>query len=67
MSSRASAIRVPSQPRRGLSRLEAAAYVGVGVTTFDGMVGRGELPTPIRIGARVLWDMKANLPKRRAA
>lgn len=53
------AIREASQPRRGLSRLEAASYVGVGATMFDAMVADGRMPKPIRIGGRVIWDLRA--------
>lgn len=45
-----------SLPPRGLSRREAAAYVGVSESTFDAMVGDGRMPTPKRIGARCVWD-----------
>ena len=41
---------------RGLSRLAAAAYVGIGGTLFDQMVTAGKLPKPFRIEGRVLWD-----------
>lgn len=43
-------------PPRGLSREEAARYVGVGTTTFDGLVQDGRMPKPFRIGKRVIWD-----------
>ena len=45
-----------SLPPRGLSRSEAAAYVGVGTTLFDAMVRDGKMPGPKRIHARVVWD-----------
>ena len=38
-------------PPRGLSREEAARYVGVGTTTFDGLVQDGRMPKPFRIGS----------------
>ena len=41
-----------SYPSRGLSREEAARYVGVGATTFD----RLRMPKPLRVGKRVIWD-----------
>jgi predicted DNA-binding transcriptional regulator AlpA len=41
---------------RGLSRVEAAAYVGLGVTFFDEKVEEGVLPKPLKIGRRKLWD-----------
>lgn len=43
-------------PPRGLCREDAALYIGVGTTTFDGLVESGRMPKPIRIGKRVLWD-----------
>lgn len=58
MSARA-ALREASQPRRGLSRVEAASYVGIGATLFDAMVRDGRMPSPIRIAGRVLWDIRA--------
>jgi predicted DNA-binding transcriptional regulator AlpA len=45
-----------SLPPRGLSRVQAAAYIGVSPTLFDQMVDDGRMPKPIRINARVLWD-----------
>lgn len=46
---------VPYAPR-GLSREEAARYVGVGTTKFDEMVKDGRMPKPKRIDGRVVWD-----------
>lgn len=46
-------------PRRGLSRDEAALYVGVGVTKFDEMVKDGRMPHPKPIDGRVVWDIRA--------
>jgi len=43
-------------PPRGLSREEAARYVGVGVSKFDEMVADGRMPRPKRIDGRVVWD-----------
>jgi len=40
----------------GLSREDAALYIGVGTTTFDTMVADGRMPKPIHIGKRVVWD-----------
>ena len=47
-----------SLPPRGLSRVQAAAYIGVGPSTFDKMVANGEMPAPKRIRGRVIWDLK---------
>lgn len=45
-------------PKRGLSRAEAANYVGVGTSKFDEMVKDGRMPRPIRIDGRVIWDCR---------
>ena len=41
---------------RGLSRVQAAEYIGVGVTKFDEMVDDCRMPKPKRIDGRVIWD-----------
>ncbi len=41
---------------RGLSREEAARYVGVGSTKFDEMVKDGRIPKPKRVDGRTVWD-----------
>jgi predicted DNA-binding transcriptional regulator AlpA len=43
---------------RGLSRSQAAAYVGLGVTFFDKQVKAGLFPDSVRIGSRKLWDIR---------
>lgn len=43
-------------PPRGLSREEAARYVGVGTTKFDEMVADGRMPRPKRVDGRTVWD-----------
>jgi excisionase family DNA binding protein len=43
-------------PPRGMSRDEAARYVGVGPTKFDEMVQDGRMPKPKRVDGRVIWD-----------
>jgi excisionase family DNA binding protein len=45
-----------SLPPRGLSREEAAAYIGIGATKFDQMVDDGRMPQPKRIDGRKVWD-----------
>src|SRR6516165_5932118 len=42
----------------GLSRIEAAAYIGVSPSTFDKLVVDGRMPQPVRINYRVVWDRK---------
>jgi len=46
----------PSLPPLGLSRVEAAAYIGVSPSMFDLMVKDGRMPGPKRIGDLRLWD-----------
>ena len=41
---------------RGLSRVEAAAYIGVSPSLFDEMVRDHRMPPAKRINARVVWD-----------
>ncbi len=43
-------------PPRGMNRLEAARYVGVGTTLFDKLVADGRMPKPRRADGRVIWD-----------
>ncbi len=45
-----------SYPPRGMSRDEAARYVGVSATKFDDLVADGRMPPPKRIDGRVVWD-----------
>ena len=45
-----------SLPPRGLSRAEAAAYVGISPSLFDRMVKDGRMPGPKRINSRAVWD-----------
>lgn len=49
--------RSETQPRRGLRRDEAAAYVGLSPSTFDNMVRVGKLPMPKKWGTASVWDM----------
>lgn len=43
-------------PPRGLSRVEAARYIGVGTTLFDQLVEDGRMPMPKLINSRKVWD-----------
>jgi hypothetical protein len=45
-------------PRRGLNRVEAALYIGVSPSKFDEMVSDGRMCSPMRIDARVVWDIR---------
>jgi predicted DNA-binding transcriptional regulator AlpA len=42
--------------RLGLSRAQAAEYVGVGVSLFDQMVTDGRMPKPKLINSRKVWQ-----------
>lgn len=44
---------------RGLSRVEAARYIGVSPGTFDKLVGEGTMPKAKQIRARRVWDREA--------
>lgn len=61
MTTRAAAQRdlPPGLAPRGLSRAQAAAYVGVSATTFDALVRERLMPAPKRLRNRVLWDRLA--------
>lgn len=43
-------------PPRGMSREEAARYIGIGTTKFDQMVKDGRMPKPKRVDGRTIWD-----------
>ena len=45
-------------PRRGLSRDEAAMYIGVSPSKFDDMLNDGRMPAPRRIDGRKVWDVR---------
>lgn len=46
-------------PRRGLSREEAAMYIGISPSKFDALVGEGRMPVPVKIDSRKIWDIRA--------
>jgi predicted DNA-binding transcriptional regulator AlpA len=46
-------------PRRGLSRDEAAMYIGISAAKFDAMVGDGRMPRPVKIDNRKVWDIRS--------
>ena len=46
-------------PRRGLSRDEAAMYVGISAGKFDELVADGRMPGPRRIDGRKVWDIRS--------
>lgn len=45
-------------PRRGLSRVEAAIYVGISASKFDELVKDGRMPKPKKIDARKIFDLR---------
>lgn len=47
---------LPPTARRCINRKEAASYVGVSVGHFDMLVRSGEMPKPIKLGGRKIWD-----------
>lgn len=49
---------MPLPTRRGLSRVEAACYIGVGASKFDAMVSDGRMPKPKKIDGRRVWDVR---------
>ena len=45
-------------PRRGLSRDEAAMYIGISPSKFDELVADGRMPGPVKIDSRKVWDIR---------
>jgi len=41
---------------RGLSRIEAADYIGISPSKFDELVKDGRMPKAVEIDARRVWD-----------
>ncbi len=48
-----------SCPPRGLSRVEAAAYLSISPSLFDQLVKDGQMPIPKHIHSRRVWDRLA--------
>lgn len=44
---------------RGLSRVQAAAYVGISPSLFDELVVDGRMPSPKAVNSRRIWDRLA--------
>ena len=44
---------------RGLSRSQAAQYIGISNGTFEKLIRAGKMPLPKRIGQRAVWDVVA--------
>jgi excisionase family DNA binding protein len=45
-------------PRRGLSRDEAAMYIGISTSKFDQLIADGRMPGAKRIDGRKVWDVR---------
>lgn len=56
----------PQLPPIGLSRDEAAAYIGVSATTLDRLIKDGMMPRPKRVYGRVVFS-RADLDRAFAA
>jgi len=54
----AAADREKSAPRRGLSRVEAALYIGVSPSKFDEMRTDGRVGPAKLIDGRKVWDVR---------
>ncbi len=50
---------LPLPTPRGLSREQAAAYLGISTNTFNDMVADGRMPQPKTINKRLVWDRHA--------
>jgi predicted DNA-binding transcriptional regulator AlpA len=46
---------IPAHDRLGLSRAEAAEYIGVSTSLFEEMVADGRMPPPKQINSRKVW------------
>ena len=44
--------------KRGLSKPEAAAYIGVGVTKFVDLVATNRMPSPRLADTKLIWDVR---------
>jgi excisionase family DNA binding protein len=58
MTTRAALSDVRPVPRRGLSRDEAAMYIGISPSKFDELVEDGRMPAPVKIDGRKVWDIR---------
>lgn len=47
-----------SLPPAGISRAEAAAFIGVSPTKFDEMVADSRMPGPKKIDGRTVWSVR---------
>ena len=44
--------------KRGLSKIEAAEYVGVGKTKFNDLVNSNRMPSPRLADTKPVWDVR---------
>lgn len=51
-------LREATAPRRGLSRLEAAVYVGFAITKFSELVKANRMPPPRVVDGLQVWDKR---------
>jgi len=58
MSRSLSKLRTQCLPRRGLSREEAAMYLGISGSLFDELRATGQIEGPRLVKSRKLWDIR---------
>jgi len=51
-------VHCPPPTRRGLSRMEAAQYIGISPTKFDELIADSRMPRPKKIDGRRVWDLR---------
>lgn len=51
-------LREATAPRRGLSRLESAVYVGLSINRFDELVRSNRMPPPRTVDGVQVWDKR---------
>lgn len=49
---------LPPPVRRGLNREEAADYLSISPNTFDRLVADGQMPKPVQMYNRKVWDVR---------
>ncbi len=59
MTDAAASSRLLSLPPYGLTRPQAAEFVGLKLAKFDNEVKLGNLPRPVRFGRSTVWTTKA--------
>lgn len=46
-------------PRRGVSQIEGAMYIGVSSSKFLQLVADGRMPRSAKVDGRKIWDLRA--------